>query len=458
MNFQLLLKAETPISHHDAGAGESGNALTFNRQKQVVLRDDIEAVDSVPESVKTFSIPSSMVPVFKQLSLVETIGALITKNIIALYSTLSGTGLFEGMDRYHMLETRMRSAANRVRSLSSFWSTVCQDLNLPIHPGSYDSEIVSLFGLPESLQYRVIEAVLRNLRAIIATARLWNAREKQMRMTDVEQIGFFEALDPKDEMVEISYEDVAAEASGKLVMEVPVVSTNGLRHQLVRHPGWLHLVEHLGIRGDLPGGGDLPPSVEAIFVNGGNIYAGAKQPANVFKLKTAIRKNYPLLDLIGGVTDSFDIGESKLAVASWIVCKENASAVGDLPGSDMSIFDMVDEVTLTRHGTEAGIGQMIYNFEVLVPGTTVLVRFYIRENAQPLTVGAFGAALKRYVDGFPVVAGQSARGFGLVTAEWLNDTPKDYIDAYEEYLKINRDQLVAWMMDGTLGSDYRVLT
>ena len=43
-DVEMLLTAALPIAHQDAGAGEQGNTLTFNRRKQLVERPLAEAV------------------------------------------------------------------------------------------------------------------------------------------------------------------------------------------------------------------------------------------------------------------------------------------------------------------------------------------------------------------------------------------------------------------------------
>jgi hypothetical protein len=270
-------------------------------------------------------------------------------------------------------------------------------------------------------------------------------------------------------MVALSY-DVAHITAGSEVahvVEVPTVSGNSVRHQTVREPGWRHLCRHLGINAALPGQGSLPPGVEAIFANGGNIAAGATAPSNAWGLAQEIRAAHPLLDLLGGVTDSFDLGAGRLKVATHLVCLENARALagspaGKLPAATVSVFDMLDEVTLTRQATDRGVGQMIFTFEALCPGTPILVRLSLDPFAAPLTHGALLAALTEYVDGEPVTGGQSARGFGWVEAD-IVATPPDIdvpglVGAYETYIADNRDALLEGMRTGTLGAAKVVLT
>jgi hypothetical protein len=199
----------------------------------------------------------------------------------------------------------------------------------------------------------------------------------------------------------------------------------------------------------------LPVHAESIFYNGGNIKSGATQPSNAFYLGGEIRKAYPSLDLLGGVTASFDIGESKLKVSAWIVCAENHDALPeslrDTAQAQTSVFEMLDDVTRTRQATAGGEGQMIYNYETLVKGTQVYVELTLTPYTTDLTRGALAAALDYYAANDNVIGGQSARGHGHVSVSWLSDEPGG-AEEYEAYLAERKDELLAGIVDGTLCS------
>jgi len=249
------------------------------------------------------------------------------------------------------------------------------------------------------------------------------------------------------------------------VLDVPSVTGNSLRHQLVREPGWWHLAAALGLEPGTLGAGPLAPGVEAIFANGGNIRAGAKQPSNTFGLAWRIREHYPLLDLIGGVTDSFDLGESRLRVAGYLVCRENAAALEgtlaeSLPNAGLSAFDLLDDVTLTRQAGRTGVGQMIYSFETLATGCQVLARLTLAPFTPALTRGALVAAVETYLADDATAGGQAARGFGHLRGDWLSrpDGDGDCRAEYEADLAERREQLRAWLVDGTLGCGSQILS
>jgi len=249
-------------------------------------------------------------------------------------------------------------------------------------------------------------------------------------------------------------------------VEMPAVSANSLRHQVVREPAMRQLFTALELAEAIPGEGPLPASVEALFVNGGNISAGAKQPGNANALANRARAMYPVLDLLGGVTDSFDIGESRLRVSGWLVCRENAAALrnsraADLPMATVSAFDMMDDVTMTRQASPQGLGQMIASFETLAAGVQVLCRLVLDPWTAVTTRGALLGAAERFLMDHGTIGGQAARGYGNVTGEWLEeltDNDRSCAEAYEAYLAEHHDELRQGLIDGTLGTGVQVLS
>ena len=246
---------------------------------------------------------------------------------------------------------------------------------------------------------------------------------------------------------------VGGESHDVIPLDVPAVTANSLRHQIVRDGGWIHLVKQLGLS-------NVPAGVEAMFVNGGNIRAGAKQPSNAAQLALTMRNTYPLLDLLGGVADSYDLGEGRLSVAGWVVCQENADALKgtaaeNLPLANVSIFDMLDDVTHTRQATDDGLGQMIWNFETLAKGLNIMVRMNLHPFTSDLTKSALFAAVEQFREQ-PTIAGQSARGFGWCKADWMGDVKPD-AQPYNEYLTANRDALVDGIASGKMGTSAQVI-
>lgn len=455
----LLLTALSPISHHDPAVQDGSNVLTFNRNRQVVdtaCQDVTIGQETVTRFCAANPIPANMVEVVQDMPSSEFAACALIRLLIDMYNGADGTGLFSGMGRYELLESRARTAAVKSSNLRSFWANITRDLQLPVQFSKQDGALMEFFSLPTPVQYAVVNQIATNYRTIITVARVWHAQAKQ---NDPAYAQAMQLIPDGTEPQVMTFETGETTTGPSLVIDVPAVSANSLRHQVVREPGWLHLFGALDLKGET-----IPAEAEAIFYNGGNIRAGAKQPSNAYALARKVRATYPLLGLLGGVCDAFDLGESLLSVSSWLVCRENAAALAGLttklPGVSVSAFDLLDDMTHTRQATEQGVGQMIYNFETLVPGTQFVVRMALKPYADRLAIGALAAALQTYLDCNPSIAGQSARGFGVVGAGWL-DRPNEFEqarDEYEAYLNENHDLLRGWILDGTLGTGVRVVS
>lgn len=450
--FDLLLTLTTQTSHHDPATGDGSNTLTFNRQTQMVERD-VAAYSLAQERVTAFCqanpIPADLLPIFEQATFQEFTASALIKFLLDMYNSPDGTGVFSGMDRYEKLESRVRSAATRSFSLRGFWARLCRDLRLPIHSGGNDTALIAFYSLPVGLQQDVLALMVREYRSVVTLARAWHTIGKTTDDFYASAIG-----SETQSLVVASFDaaNIGSAAHNIVPLEVPVVSANSLRHQVIREPAWFHLVKALELSSVLPG-------IEALFVNGGNIRQGAKSPSNSADLARIIRGTYPPLDLLGGCCDSFDLGEGRLSVAGWIVCRENANALTGteaeyLPLANVSVFDILDDVTHTRQATEAGLGQMIWNFETLATGLNIIVRLSLHPFTSSLSRSALFAAIEQFRQ-YPTIAGQAARGFGWCEANWLDDGGHDAAE-YEAYLVENREALIAGIESGKLGTAAQV--
>jgi len=464
--YEVLLTADTAVSHHDPAVQDDSNRLLFNRQKQLLAMGGggpMPTQEQINIICNLEPVPETCADLLIDLSFAEFVACSLTRLFMDLYNSMDGAGLFSGMERYVRLEARLRQAAIAAPTLRRWWDRLVRSMEVPLHGGEHDAELLTLLAVPAGLQQLVLRALADDYRSIVALARVWHSDAKLVSEDYAAKVGRPTLGGFK--MLSWDAASLVQSETGSCVTEVPAVSANSLRHQLVREPLWLHLCQHLGIDAAWPGRGQLPAGVEAIFENGGNIEAGAKQPSNVHGLAWAIRERYPFLDLMGGVTDSFDLGEGRLKVAGWLVCRENREALRgspayDYPAASVSVFDMLDDVTLTRQASGAGLGQMIYSFETLCPGTQILCRLTLSPYTPRLTRGALLAALKWYLDR-QIIGGQSARGFGWCHAEALripSDCDGQEASEYETYLAEHRDELVQGLIDGTMGTGARVLT
>jgi hypothetical protein len=117
------------------------------------------------------------------------------------------------------------------------------------------------------------------------------------------------------------------------------------------------------------------------------------------------------------------------------------------------VFDLVDDTVRTRQATEAGVGQMIYNYETLAAGAQILVRLKLSPMASDLAKGSLVAAVATY-EQMAVIGGQSARGHGHMAVEWSRILPDqdNLLSGYEAHLADKRDAMLGGLLDGTLGT------
>lgn len=457
-HVELTLTALTALSHHDAAEQQDSNRLLFNRQRQL-LRSDATSraptqaeVDAVAEQ---HPVPPEVAPLFEDVTFPEFAAVALVRLWLDLYNRGDGNGLFEGAARYERLEPRLRQAAIQSHGLRGVWDRLCATLQVTIHAGEHDATIARTLAIPGAVQQLVRRTLVEQTRSTVQLARYWHDTRKRQSATYAERAGA-EVAAAGDVPLRFDATAIASTGVGAQVLEVPAISGNTARHVLVRAPAWWRLATALGLHPDVPGQGPLPAGVEAIFANGGNIAAGAVQPSNPFALAQQIRRAYPSLDLLGGVVDSFDLGESRLKVACWIVCRENRDALPaslrDTPEATVSVFDLLDDVTHTRQATAAGVGQMIYSFQTLCAGTRILARLSLDAGTAPRTRGCLAQAIADYAER-PRLGGQSARGFGcLHVAPTLPPAWEDDRLAYLAYLTEHAEALREGLVTGTLGT------
>lgn len=466
LTHDLLLTLATPASHHDPADQTDSNRQLFNRQKHLL---PVAASPAMPDQTTVddlcaeHPVPGDIADVFADVRFDEFAATALVRLFIDLYNSTDGEGLFSGLERYRFLETRLHTAAVVSPTLRSLWNRLCDGLQVGIHGSAHDAVLFGLLSQPPGMQQLVLRTLADEYRSVVALARLWHTTAKLQDERYADSIGA--PVGAGSRVLTFDAARIPAGSDRAAVVEVPAVSANSLRHQVVREPAWQHLCAQLGLAEAEPGKGPVPPGVEAIFYNGGNIQAGAKQPSNVHALAQRARALYPTLDLLGGVTDSFDLGESRLAVAAWLVCRENREAFAgspayDLPAAEVSAFDLLDDVTLTRQAGRTGLGQMIYSFETLCAGAQVLCRLSLSPWTAVPTRGALVAATDWYLANIPNVGGQAARGFGHVTGEWLScpEASREAKVEYEAYLAANRTLLIEGLMSGMLGTEHTVLT
>lgn len=479
--YGLLLTALEPISHHDPSTGKGGNTLTFLRIPKIVsyqFEDTPVYQHLIDRICEQHPMHETIQELTSRLTMIEFLNIAFVRVFIDAFNSRDGAGLFEGMARYEMLDKRLEVSSVKSDTLFTLWSQLCNSLNVPLQAMKHDELITTFFTLPPSVQYQMLAVMSRDHRSIVTLARLWHTLNKGLdRQERDEQSSMFA---PK--MFTAQY-DVSSlpELPTQNVLNIPTVSSNSIRHQLVRGPAMLDFFERIGLDPQFPGEGELEIAVENLFDTGSNIKSGTKmikvpeaemskllamfgnggikeggssEAARAFYLASQVRQHYPTLDLLGGVCNAFDLGESRLQVSSWLVCRENRDAlpseIAIRPNAQLSAFDMLTEIIRT-HQAYQDQGQMIYNYEALIAGTEVYTRFMLTPFTVKTTEGALLSALEYYIDHNPVIAGQAARGHGHVNVEVLTPFDKKAVSAYREYLDNNWEKLRGWLLDGSLG-------
>lgn len=469
LDTYLLLTAREALSHHDPAMQDKSNGQLFHRNKHLLTALPEEAVspDIVRALCRAHPVPEDIGFLFEGLSAGEFVAVCLVRGFLDLYNGWNegeGVGVFSGVARYERLESRLTQAATSAMTLRHLWNGLTHKLQAPLASGDHDRPLLTLFALPRALQSQTLRVCATQAQSAVMLARTWHGEAKAQSAAYADKAKRPQAA-PSIPLPEGALLPVA-EASGTVaVQDVPAVSGNSLRHVSVRASGWRHLSARLGLHRGAMGQGEIAAGTEALFVNGGNIAAGAKPPSDPFGLAAEVRAAHPLLDLLGGCTDSFMLGESRLKASTWLVCRENAAALAGTPGADLpalgvSAYDLLDDVTEVRTVTERGQGQMIHSFETLCAGTQLLLRLTLPMHTGPLTQGALAAAVETYLSELPTVGGQKARGYGLVDGRLLTcfDGWEERQPEYEHYLDDHRDALREGMVKGTLGARTVVVT
>lgn len=428
----ILATFTTPISHHDPEKAGNANVTNFLRRKQIVERRITKAPSSedVQRIISTFPVPEALAALFDELTVPEFLSAAVTYQFLRLYN---GQGLMDGKERYARLQSRVEFNAMRSATLFAWWGGMVKDM-MGMSPYETDKQIGVLLTMPSALAQLVFVEMIDNAASAVMLARLWN------------EAAWSEGEETRH--VTLTLKNVNFSTSNKVALQVPAYSANSARHEIVREPGAIHMLNALGLRFD-----EIHDGAAQMLYNGGDLNTSA--PSNAFALTREVRATYPLLGLIGGSTAGFILGESNLTVSAWLNVTENAAALeqfGVVP--EMSAFDLLDRDTQTKHTNKRVEGSpMPYSFETLVAGTQLIVDLRLRPYATDLEIGALAAAVETFFGADSTLGGQSARGFGLMAHEMLVQPDQDMIalrEQYEAYLLENKAQLRDGLINGTL--------
>lgn len=427
----------SPVAHNDAAMSDSSNTMLFRRQKHVVNREHTVVPDAaiVERVVASQPVPESLAALLETLSVAEFLSVALAARFVLLYNSKDGAGLFAGVERYSMLEPRLKHNAVRARSAYDFWGGLVADMNAGL-TRTHDDALNALLTMPLALAALALTELAHNSAAAVMLARSW-----------------YEARGEKTVAIQLDPVDFAA--SAQVTVRLPAVSANSLRHEMVREPGAWHLLNALGLRFE-----DLHPGAAALLYNGGDMHRSPESGA--FGLQRQAVSAYPLLALEGGSASGF-LMKSNLTCHAWLRCKENNDALARYDmASDVSAFDLLDRVEHTRHnGGVVDTSPMIYGMETLAKGAEVVVRFALTPYADSLQAGALWAALDSYRHGDSTLFGAAAKGYGLLQTNILR-LPDYDMDAlrgdYEGYLTQHAEALRGGLLDGTLTTGEKVLS
>lgn len=448
-SWWLRLRLLSALSHHDPAQADKSNRLLFRRQAQLATeapggrKPTQEEIDAICQRLP---VPTDAAPLFAEATLEQFIAAALVREFIRAYGSGDGAGIFEGAERYRRLEDRITQAATQASTLFTFWGTLCDALQVGAPAHGESESLARILALPSVLGSRVLRTLAQHARPCVMLGRLWAEQEKHQSASYAAKAGVEQAAEGT---VTLSFDVSRLDGqSAPPTIQVPSVSANSVRHELVREPGMWHLFDRLGIEWDAP---NMPAA--ALFYNGGDLKEGATAPSNAFWLTQEVKRIHPLLALISGTTNEMVLGEGNLRVFAWVRCRENNDALKRAGlDTDISVFDLLDEETLTRHAGRVGKGQMPFSFETLAKGTEIVVELAPTVYADELQIGALMAAVKTYAEADATIAGQSARGFGRTDLTWHTDPDEDALLAYETYLDANAEALRAGIIDGTFGT------
>jgi hypothetical protein len=459
----LKLTALTPVAHGEAGANSTGpnNSTLFNRQLQRLTKESVGvdvmvARDAIANLLTAMPIGADTFPLLESLKGAELVAALFVAQVPIMFPG-DGEGLFTGMERYRMLSTRLADGAKCCTTLPELWSYLSRKLTLPMFPTYGFEAMRAFFIIPKALQGQAIQALSRARELTVMAARMLAESIKVERKTAKDNnLSLFAAKVYQASPEQLA--DLTRPKAEAIVMPVPSISGNALRHCLIREPGANRLIQSLGLEPYTDRAGEhLGLGITRFLYGGGQLAAKAKAPSASDIYEAQIRSAYPIVDAVGGSTDSWLMTESACKVAGWVVCEENNVATQAIAGveSQVSIFDYLSEETKTRTGIggkDKESGQMIFSYETLAAGLPLIVEILFNPFTQPLTIGAVWQAVHDWADEGGIVGGRSQIGHSRFAMEVLQGSYGLQGKAYLDYLEAERDSLRPGLLDATMGT------
>ena len=443
LNFKCCYTLLSPASHHDPNIGGQANLRLYNRQQVRVPWTEAHKAAIRPEHkqvvAEAFPVPEECTSIFEGEPFARFVAIAITREFIKRYRVAHGdgdwgTGIFTGVEAYRRLTERIEMAAPRSKNLKEFWSILLRDMQCGPSTTENAANLFKLLGVPLKCHHEVLFHFQKYAAMIVEMARFWIEKSKSTMNSHP-----------------AVFEENTQEEHSEVSVAIPCHSGNDLRHD-IRYGGMVHLLNRLGM--DL--NTQLPVGVKALLENGGNIKKGATAPSTAFALTQIIREKYPIIGLLGGCADGFILGESNLhSVSAFWYGKEFNDALQHIFNvtAEHSVVDMLDQWTLHRHVTYHDGSPMPYSFETIAAGAKLFVNFTFSPWISELELGAFYRALKTFEAVDATIGGQSAKGFGKIKIDILENPPDDFVqyaEKYDEYLHENLNELSEGLQQGTL--------
>lgn len=460
------MTATNATAHGEAGANATGpnNTTLFARELTLLRREQLSFTDAdariaVKSLCHKFRVAGEHCPFLETLTGAQLVAVFFTAQFPLLYSG-EGDGLFSGMERYQYLTTRLTDGAASFSTFPDVWGYAARKLALPLYPGAAYDVMLALLTLPKAIQAAALSALLKAPELIVMAARLV---AEGVKASDEKYAA--KAKTPQTRLTAYAltdqqWRDVTGEAGQMLSVRLPALSGNSLRHNLLREPAATRLLTELGLTPDRQ---IVSIGVERFLYSGGNTQKGAKAPAACDLYEARARELYPTIDALGGSVDQFVFTRSQVAIASWIVCKENnwitESKTDGEARCEASIFDLVSETTRTRAGIgghDAEDGQMIYAYETLAAGTQVLVEIGFQPFTRNLTIGSMLQALIDWQAAGGRIGARGNQGHSQFLASFPADERFEWAEDYLAYLQTNKEALAEGLRSATYGAEVRL--
>ena len=255
------------------------------------------------------------------------------------------------------------------------------------------------------------------------------------------------------------------------IKSVPVLSGNALRHKMIREPGALHLVDALGLRGQLT-------IDQANFLFTGGSLSESSVTDNLKRIAD-MQSLFPLLRLLGGSLRNQVIGGSLFVLRGTIICEETRSIVqSSLPEGYLLPEEMLrsceefirpyqytrgsaekrpDSAELIKeHDAPIDSNLMIYAGESVIPGA-IFYHGFVCYNVSRLEIGALLHAFESWQNLGGVVGGYGRIGHGKLKTTLIIEPVIDFfgndidieksIEDYKDHVKTNASACVIWLQD-----------